>query len=392
MGEGLIITQKDCYYTLYCNIFWRRYPERPVILMAACSAMNSCAYIIRAVVGREAVACDPTGEHLVLDALSNTWCVVVFSISYFFSASSSVWWVILTVSFYLSAGCKWSREAIESRAATYFHVVAWSVPAIATVTALALRRVETDELTGMCLVGTGDRDALLAFVVAPLLTCLVAGSALVAAGFAAMFRIRSDLMRQRMAAAKGAHVELEAQGETTGLGEIRSLEKLMVKIGVFSVLHTVPQTCVVACSLYQWQNVAEWRRLTVETECRLSEDCSLDESIAPVEVQLLRVVMLIAGGATSAMWICSRKTLDTWYQWFTGQARSTGYYSRRWVVRGSHGTGEACKTKASVEVLGNASGYRLATLGDAPGTVSSAYRKCDPSAFLLQSKVPRTRL
>jgi frizzled protein 9/10 len=256
------------------------------------------------------------------------WCIAVFLVSYFFTISSAVWWVVLAVSFYLSAGRKWSREAIETRAATYFHVVAWTLPAAATVTALALRKVDADELTGLCAVGNGDRGALLSFVVVPLFACLVVGSAFVVAGFAAMFRIRGDLMRRGGGDSVGVGAG-DACVDGVGPGDVRSLEKLMVKIGVFSVLYTVPATCIVACFLYQQLNMDEWRRQAAETDCKTSaaesmEDCSLDDPIAPVEVQLLRVFMLLVGGATSAMWICSRKTTETWHRWFAGRVRGGG--------------------------------------------------------------------
>jgi len=372
-----------------CLICRSRYPERPVVLLAACSAVYSCAYIIRAAVGREVVACDATGRHLLLDGLGNTWCVVIFLISYFFAMSSSVWWVVLAVSFYLSAGRKWSREAIESRAATYFHVVAWSLPTAATVAALALRRIDADELTGVCLVGGADQNALVTFVIVPLLVCLVVGSAFVAAGFAAMFRIRGDLIKRGGSSAAGCG-GLDMCGEVVGPSEIRSLEKLMVKIGIFSVLYTVPATCVVACFLYQRINMDKWRQLAGETECRGStpEDCSLEEPIGPVEVQLLRLFMLFAGGMSSSMWICSRKTVDVWRHWCSGRVRSAGGSGRRWA------NGSATESRKYAMPVSAPCGpprmMSLASRGDT--TATGIYHKCDPGSLLLQSTVPRTRV
>ena len=106
--------------------------------------------------------------------------------------SSSLWWVVLTITFYLAAGRKWGREAIQ-RLSSYFHVAAWAVPSVQTIVVLTLRRVDGEELTGLCYVGNQDPTALLVFVIAPLFLYLVTGTSFVLAGFIAMYRIRRDL-------------------------------------------------------------------------------------------------------------------------------------------------------------------------------------------------------
>jgi frizzled protein 1/7 len=45
----------------------------------------------------------------------------------------------------LAAGLKWGHEAIEANS-QYFHLAAWAVPAIKTITILAMGKVE-----GWCL-------------------------------------------------------------------------------------------------------------------------------------------------------------------------------------------------------------------------------------------------
>jgi frizzled protein 1/7 len=60
---------------------------------------------------------------------------------YFFSMASSIWWVVLTLTWFLAAGLKWGHEAIEANS-QYFHLAAWAVPAINTITLLAMGKVE----------------------------------------------------------------------------------------------------------------------------------------------------------------------------------------------------------------------------------------------------------
>lgn len=68
-------------------------------------------------------------------------CTMSFMILYFFSMASSIWWVILTLTWFLAAGLKWGHEAIEANS-QYFHLAAWAAPAIKTVTILAMGKVE----------------------------------------------------------------------------------------------------------------------------------------------------------------------------------------------------------------------------------------------------------
>ncbi len=51
--------------------------------------------------------------------------------------ASSIWWVVLTLTWFLAAGLKWGHEAIESNS-QYFHLAAWAVPTIKTIAILAM--------------------------------------------------------------------------------------------------------------------------------------------------------------------------------------------------------------------------------------------------------------
>ncbi|CAH2066571.1 unnamed protein product, partial [Iphiclides podalirius] len=67
----------------------------------------------------------------------------------------------------MAAGLKWGHEAIEANS-QYFHLAAWAVPAIKTISILAMGKVDGDILSGVCYVGLWDAEALQGFVLAPL--------------------------------------------------------------------------------------------------------------------------------------------------------------------------------------------------------------------------------
>ncbi|PVD28126.1 hypothetical protein C0Q70_10708 [Pomacea canaliculata] len=162
-----------------------KYPERPIIFLSMCYAIYSVAFIIRAVTGPEAISCDKGRDgrtFLIQEGLESTWCIIVFLILYFFGMASSIWWVVLTLTWFLAAGRKWGQEAIEALS-SYFHLAAWAIPAIQTIVILTMRRVDGDELTGMCYVGNQDIVALTGFVLVPLIIYLIVGTVFILAGF-----------------------------------------------------------------------------------------------------------------------------------------------------------------------------------------------------------------
>ncbi|XP_071955728.1 frizzled-4-like [Antedon mediterranea] len=255
-----------------------RYPERPIIFLAICYFMCSIAYIVRLVAGREAIACDEENgvKFLILKELENTGCAITFLLLYFFGMASSLWWVILTLTWFLAAGLKWGHEAIEMHS-SYFHFGAWGIPAIKTIVILVMRVVDADELTGMCYVGNHNSEALTGFVIAPLFTYLAAGTLFLLTGFVSLFKIRSVMKND---------------GTKTD-----KLERLMVKIGVFSLLYTVPATIVIACCFYERSNYDTWMMGLPNPN---------------IELFMLKIFMCVVVGITSGMWIWSTKTLVSW--------------------------------------------------------------------------------
>lgn len=116
-----------------------RYPERPIIFLSLCYLMVSVSYLIGYLSGNS-IACNK--QNLITQGTDDSeWCTVLFMVSYFFSTASSVWWVVLTLTWFLAAGLKWGHEAIEANS-HYFHLAAWTVPAAKTITVLAMGKIE----------------------------------------------------------------------------------------------------------------------------------------------------------------------------------------------------------------------------------------------------------
>lgn len=300
-----------------------RYPERPIIFLSGCYFMVSTAYVTGFILD-DKVSCQPPFEpptddfdknnmqSVITQGTKEEGCTILFMMLYFFSMASSIWWVILTLTWFLAAGMKWGHEAIEANS-QYFHLAAWAVPAMKTIAILAMGQVEGDVLSGVCFTGIFDVDTLRGFILAPLVVYLVIGTTFLLAGFVSLFRIRTIM---------------KSDGTKTD-----KLEKLMVRIGIFSVLYTVPATIVIACYFYEQSGRAQWYADWYAMACNRFHMLFPDyyvytnsdfrcppERTRPVypefTVFMIKYLMAVIVGITSGFWIWSRKTVSSWKKFY----------------------------------------------------------------------------
>lgn len=162
IGTWSIVCALSCLFTVLTfmlNTSRFQYPERPIIFLAVCYLIVSIIYVLGFLSG-DTIACrrpfPPTSDKPRLSTVSTIaqgtkgkLCTIMFIGLYFFSMASSLWWVILALTWFLAAGLKWGHEAIEANS-QYFHFAAWAIPAIKTITILAMGKVEGKRYFQMC--------------------------------------------------------------------------------------------------------------------------------------------------------------------------------------------------------------------------------------------------
>lgn len=312
------------------------YPERPIVFLSVCYLGVSVAYISGYFLA-DSVACqrfhtdiickDQPIEQcpkVVTQGAREAACTILFMLVYFFSMAGSIWWIVLSFTWYLAAGRKWGHEAIEEKS-SYFHGVAWTLPAIQTIVVLITSKIEGDVLSGVCFVGIYNTGDLLNFLLVPLSIYLGVGTVFLFAGFYAMYDIRNQVRND------------------AGNHKVHRLERLMVKIGVFSVLYTVPATVMIACYFYEYFNRNSWQRGWLYNKCQsYSIPCpceySADEESKPnFIVFIIKYSMMLIVGITSGFWIWSAKTVESWtlhlvscdrFLWCTSSRRHRRHQTR----------------------------------------------------------------
>jgi hypothetical protein len=263
-----------------------------VVYLAIVFNIHAVAYFFSLALGRQVITC-PGGE-LVQTGSSWTWahtpCLLVFVAHYYTILAAFIWWVVLSVCWFLVAALKWSHEAV-GRLSPLFHITAWVTPLLFTVALLAARAVGADELTATCFVvsdgSTSSFLALLMGVVLPLIALMLTGIVFLLIGFISLLRVRA-LMR-----------------EGGKQHEKQSLEKLIIRIGVFVSVYIIPAAILIGCYVYELASRPSWVPLTVSCS-----DCSRPNSA----VFMVRVFMFLLIGVLTGVWIWSRKTLNSWRQ------------------------------------------------------------------------------
>jgi frizzled protein 5/8 len=314
-----------------------RYPERAIVFLSACYIFVAVGYIVRLIVGHEAVACDKHGVDSVLryGTTGPVVCTTVFLLVYYFGMASCLWWLLLSFTWFLAAALKWSHEALAAHS-HYYHLVAWLVPAVQTVTALAMSVVDGDPVSGVCYVGTLDVTHLRGFVLAPLCVYLLIGTCFLVMGFVSMCRVRRVI---------------ELQPDVAPCKD--KLDRFMVRVGVVSVLYTVPASTVIACLFYEQHYRAQWHRgLTCPCQTSHSETSHTEGSTVHTRpdfsVFALKYFAYLVVGITSGFWVWTRKTLESWrhcYRLCRGYPRTGGGDKAPGVATTTVAPGLVCPAK-----------------------------------------------
>ncbi|KAI5620874.1 frizzled-6 precursor [Silurus asotus] len=309
------------FFTFLINVKRFRYPERPIVFYSICYSFVSLIYFIGFLLGNE-MACNkpnmPTTVSTVVQGSQSKVCTLLFMMLYFFFTAGMVWWVILTITWFLAARPKWSCEAIEKKA-VWFHAVAWGLPGSLTVILLALNKVEGDGISGVCFVGLYDLTALRWFVLAPQALGVITGLSFLLAGIVSLNHVRQVIQ----------HDERNQE----------KLKKFMIRIGVFSGLYLLPLLTLLACYLYEQALRGIWENTWITEHCQeYSIPCpyrKIDAAHPDLSLFLIKYLMTLVVGISAVFWVSSKKTWSEWAYFFNRTRKKDPISESRRVLQES---------------------------------------------------------
>ncbi|KAM4689385.1 frizzled-6 [Discoglossus pictus] len=361
------------FLTFLIDVKRFRYPERPIIFYSVCYSIVSLMYFIGFLMGNsnscnEADENFASGDTVVLGS-QNKACTVIFMLLYFCTMAGTIWWVMLTITWYLAAGQKWSCEAIEQKS-MWFHTVAWGLPGILTVILLAMNKVEGDNISGVCFVGLYDQNIATFFVLLPLCLCVFIGLSLLLAGIISLNNVRQVIQ----------HDERNQE----------KLKKFMIRIGVFSGTYLVPLVILLGCYVYEQVSRTTWEVTWLADHCKdYHIPCPHGErhlARPNLALFLTKYVMTLIVGISAIFWVGSKKTCAEWVNFFNRKPKQDPISESRRVLQEScefflkHNSKVKHKKKHS-----KSSSHKLKVISKSMGTSTAAKANHGMSAVAITS-------
>ena len=223
------------------------YPEKPIICHSVCCLFYALGHFFRILTGVDGVACTQSklGRVYLQEGLDGEFiCTMSFLVIYYAQMALHIWWVVLAVSWYLTAARGWSQEALES-ISIWFHVAAWGLASVPSVIVLATKRFEGDPLTGLCTVGSQTPINLLYFILIPVSLCAMFGILLISYGFISVFKVRKRLRTTK--------IDSNLSGVDT-----KRFDKLMIRMSVFTISYIVPTVVYLVLTTYEYVEIPKW--------------------------------------------------------------------------------------------------------------------------------------
>lgn len=191
---------------------------------------------------REDIVCrkDGTLRYSEPTAGQNLSCVVVFVIVYYFLTAAMVWFVFLTYAWHLRAVGNF-QDRIDKKG-SYFHLVAWSLPLVLTITTLALSEVDGNSTVGICFVGYLNHSMRAGLLLGPLFSVIFVGGYFIVRGMIMLFALKqfANVIKSTLASSK--------------------IHLIIVRMGLCALFTLLFILVAVASHIYEFRHTPEWSK------------------------------------------------------------------------------------------------------------------------------------
>ena len=293
------------------------YPERPIIFLSLSYFVICLVFIIGSIAklsnngGASSLACSAgpdqhvpfVFQHLPQNNLDSVnaasgMCVAMFFFIYWATMASLVWWDILTICWLLAATLKWAEEAIEKFWLLY-HFIAWGIPLLQTIIAMALQYIDGDQLSGVCFIGNFNKVGLGVFVFMPMIVYLIIGLVALVVGYFSLISIHRELSRDKT--------------------KSRKLGRLILRVGLFSSLYVLPNVILVILYIYEMAMKDAWQLAYLCENKQAHEEvygCSEAQERPDFSFYYVKYFMWLIVATNMGVWIISWKTVKAWRNLF----------------------------------------------------------------------------
>ena len=241
---------------------------------------------------------------IVNSSVDNSLCTLTAIVTLYFNLASTAWFLVFCIGWYLSAAKNWSSESIQNLS-NIFHGIVWSSPILPTILTVIKHQISADELTGLCQINEPNN---LWFAAIP-------NAAVVSLSFLLTYYTALALTKVR----RTVKVVYKSSAK---------LEKLMVRLLVFSAMQIFPTIAIIFCIFHETWHRPRWKSLSLLSafDCQAQVDCIPGPIYrsAAIEVVMLKIFASMMIAINSGMWIWSTKTFKYWFHFirFSSFSRS----------------------------------------------------------------------
>uniref|UniRef100_A0A1I8PGR5 Protein smoothened n=1 Tax=Stomoxys calcitrans TaxID=35570 RepID=A0A1I8PGR5_STOCA len=250
---------------------------------------------------RDDIVCrkDGTLRHSEPTAGENLSCVVVFVIVYYFLIAAMVWFVFLTYAWHLRAVGN-VQDRIDKKG-SYFHLIAWSLPLVLTITTLALSEVDGNSIVGICFVGYRNHAMRSGLLLGPLCGVILVGGYFIIRGMIMLFGLK--------------HFANDIKSTSAS----NKIHLIIVRMGVCALFTLLFILVSIACHFNEFRNSHAWSdslkdyvncsifgRFNNEyVQCKFAQRPS-------VSMLQLHLLCLFGAGIVMSTWCWTPSSLETW--------------------------------------------------------------------------------
>ncbi|XP_012278979.1 protein smoothened [Orussus abietinus] len=286
-------------------IDWRsanKYPALVIFYINCCFVVSCVGWMVQFSPGsREVIVCrkdgtlkmsEPSGENLS--------CVVVFILVYYSLMAAMVWFVILTYAWHMSFQALGKIQDRIDKKGAYFHLIAWCLPLVLTVTIMALGEIDGNSVTGICFVGYTNHVVRAWFLLGPVSAFVVVGGYFLSRGLITLIRLKissQEIISERASS---------------------KIRETIVRMGLFSIFAFAAVVITFYCHIYEFQHSWEWKQsfrnymiCSITTKYADDSECKMEwrPSVAKLQLHLLSPFF---AGILMSSWVWTGSTVDTW--------------------------------------------------------------------------------
>ena len=287
-----LLTSVITFLTCLLNFKQIQSPESPVYCIALCYAFVALAYTISIAIGKEKVICDGTIKNklnesaLVADGIRFPLCWLMFSVLYYFTLSSWMWWAVLNLEWLV---CSVRSHSIGTKWRICSHFVSWGVPVVFLTVTLGTKVVGGDPVLRTCWIRKHNE---LPFLIIPLLAVVIFSCVVIMIAFSRVTSLQRTFKESHRAQSDIARI--------TGL----------IQVGLYCTVFLLPMGILLCCYWYEYWYREQWEQSYLE--CVNNSVTCTTRQRPLFTVLMTKFAVSLAMGIISVMWVLRRSSLRAW--------------------------------------------------------------------------------